>query len=149
MLFISATVPITTTLIGLNMKICSLTDQASNQVTQICQEHNVYAVSLNLKGGGCAGFEYEWSTVDTLEDVEPGSYTLGAIGGNLVIGPASLMFLAGTVVDYKRSIVGANFEITNPNAKSACGCGVSVEFDMDALNEPVVDKAEPLAYSVK
>jgi len=116
------------------MNICSLTEQANKQVTQICQEHEVYAVSLNLKGGGCAGFEYEWNTVDTIEDVEPGSYTLKALGGNLVIGPASLMFLAGTAIDYKRSIVGSNFEITNPNAKSSCGCGVSVEFDMNSLS---------------
>jgi Fe-S cluster assembly iron-binding protein IscA len=43
------------------------------------------------------------------------------------------MYLIGTQVDYKRSLVGSNFEISNPNAKSSCGCGVSVNFDMDNL----------------
>ena len=28
------------------------------------------------------------------------------------------------------------FEIVNPNAKSSCGCGVSVNFDMDKLSIP-------------
>jgi hypothetical protein len=32
-----------------------------------------------------------------------------------------------------KSLVGANFEIRNPNAHSSCGCGVSVNFDMDNL----------------
>ena len=31
----------------------------------ICSENNVYAVTLNMKGGGCAGFEYEWGTYAT------------------------------------------------------------------------------------
>ena len=39
-------------------------------------------------------------------------------------------------VDYVKSLVGANFEIRNPNAHSACGCGVSVNFDMDKLGIP-------------
>jgi iron-sulfur cluster assembly protein len=43
------------------------------------------------------------------------------------------MFLIGTEVDYVKSLVGANFEIRNPNAHSSCGCGVSVNFDMDNL----------------
>jgi Fe-S cluster assembly iron-binding protein IscA len=49
-----------------------------------------------------------------------------------------MMFLFGTEVDYVKSIVGANFEIRNPNAQSACGCGVSVNFDMDKLAEPAI-----------
>ena len=43
------------------------------------------------------------------------------------------MFLFGTEIDYIKSIIGANFEVRNPNAKSSCGCGISVNFDMDKL----------------
>ena len=44
------------------------------------------------------------------------------------------MFLAGTEVDYVKSFVGSTFEIRNPNAQSSCGCGVSINFDMEKLD---------------
>ena len=31
-------------------------------------------------------------------------------------------------------LVGATFEVKNPNAQSACGCGISVNFDVDKLD---------------
>ena len=115
------------------MTICTLTDSAKAQIDAICEDNECYAVTLNLKGGGCAGFEYDWGTIQSLDEVEANDYVICCDLGNLVIGAHSLMFLAGTELDYVKSIVGSNFEIRNPNAKSACGCGVSVNFDMDKL----------------
>jgi iron-sulfur cluster assembly accessory protein len=116
------------------MTTCTLSEQAKKQVTKLCQDHSIYAVSLNLKGGGCAGFEYDWGMIKEPSDVEYGSYILKSIGGNLVIGPQAVEFFEGTEIDYKQSIVGSSFEIKNPNAQSACGCGVSVNFDLDSLS---------------
>ena len=56
--------------------------------------------------------------------------------GNLVIGKESIMFLFNTELDYVSQIFGSNFEIRNPNAKSSCGCGVSVNFDFEKLKVP-------------
>lgn len=117
------------------MSICTLTESAKKQIDQICADNNCYAISLNIKGGGCAGFEYDWGMVTHPNELEPGDeiiYTDGA--GRFVIGMHSVMYLIGTQVDYVRSLVGSNFEITNPNAKSSCGCGVSVNFDFDDMN---------------
>ena len=47
----------------------------------------------------------------------------------------SVMYLFGTEVDYVKSIIGSSFEINNPNAQSACGCGVSVTFNLDKVEE--------------
>lgn len=115
------------------MDICKLTESAKTQINILCEDHGVYAISLNLKGGGCAGFEYDWGTVKNAEDVEKNDVTVNTGSGNFVIGASSLMFLIGTEVDYVKSLIGSNFEIRNPNAKSSCGCGVSVNFDMDRL----------------
>lgn len=116
------------------MSICTLTESAKSQIDQLCAENNCYAISLNLKGGGCAGFEYEWGTIDNPCDLESGDEVVHTDGeGKFVVGATSLMFLVGTEVDYVKSIVGSNFEIKNPNAKSSCGCGVSVNFDMDRI----------------
>ena len=116
------------------MTICTLTDTAKLQINTICEENAVYGVSLNLKGGGCAGFEYDWGTIATEADVEDKSTVIDAGNGKFIIGSTSLMFLFGTEVDYVKSIVGSNFEIRNPNSTSSCGCGVSVNFDVDKLS---------------
>lgn len=120
------------------MSICTLTEAAKTQIDRLCEENSCYAISLNIKGGGCAGFEYEWGTVDHPSDLEPGDEIVKTDNaGRFVVGATSSMFLIGTEVDYVKSLVGSNFEIRNPNAQSSCGCGVSVNFNMDLLNPAV------------
>lgn len=119
------------------MNVCTLTESAKQQINTLCSENKIYGISLNLKGGGCAGFEYDWGTVASEAEVEKGDVVVDAGAGKFVIGGSSLMFLIGTEVDYVRSLVGSNFEIRNPNAKSSCGCGVSVNFDFDNLDKNV------------
>ena len=121
------------------MKFCSLTDAAKQQIETICKENEVYAVTLNMKGGGCAGFEYEWGTYATPEDLKEDDEVFKTDNNcTFVIGAPSVMFLIGTTIDYKKDIMGSMFEIRNPNAQSSCGCGISVNFDMDKLSEPAV-----------
>jgi len=120
------------------MSICTLTEAAKQQIDKLCEENSCYAISLNLKGGGCAGFEYDWGTVESDSELESGDEVIETGGtGRFVVGVTSLMFLAGTEVDYVKSLVGSNFEIRNPNAQSSCGCGVSVNFNMDLINPAV------------
>lgn len=120
------------------MSICSLTENAKTQIDTVCKENSVIGVTLNIKGGGCAGFEYEWGTIDDARDIEEGDEIITTSQGNhFIIGVHSIMFMIGTVVDYKKDIMGSMFEILNPNAQSSCGCGVSVNFDMDKLDIPI------------
>lgn len=113
--------------------VCTLTQSAKMQINALCSDNEVFGISLNIKGGGCAGFEYDWGTVANEKDVQKLDTVLNTGNGNFVIGGTSLMFLIGTEVDYVKTLIGSNFEIRNPNAKSSCGCGVSVNFDMDKL----------------
>ena len=116
------------------MSILTLTSAAEKQIDLLSEENNCYGITLNIKGGGCAGFEYEWGTVETPEELEKDDEVVKTANGcAFVVGAHSLMFLIGTEVDYVKSLVGSNFEINNPNAQSSCGCGVSVNFDMDNL----------------
>lgn len=121
------------------MSFCTLTNAAKAQIDTICEENQVYAVTLNLKGGGCAGFEYEWGTYKSPEELKEDDEVFKTdTNCTFVIGSQSVMFLVGTVIDYKKDIIGSMFEIQNPNAKSSCGCGVSVNFDFDKLAEPAI-----------
>lgn len=121
------------------MNICTLTNSAKAQIDLLCKENNCYAISLNLKGGGCAGFEYDWGIITHPSDLSAGDEIISTDNaGRFVINSYSIMYLIGTEIDYVKSLVGANFEIRNPNAQSSCGCGVSVNFDMDSLSDYAV-----------
>ena len=114
------------------MSLITVTPSANRQVSKLCQEHDCYAITLNIKGGGCAGFEYEWGTAQA-DELEANDFVVECDTGSFVVGAHSLMFLAGSEIDYTKSIIGSTFEIKNPNAQSSCGCGVSVNFNMDTL----------------
>ena len=116
------------------MSIVTLTDTAKAQIDSICQENDSYAVSLNLKGGGCAGFEYDWTIVATEADLEENDIVIDSDTGKFVVGAIAVMYMAGTEIDYVKDIMGATFQVNNPNAQSACGCGISVNFDVDKLD---------------
>ena len=117
------------------MAICTLTPNAVDQINALCSDNSVYGVGLDLKGGGCAGFEYEWRLVEKVEDIKSTDEVISCDKGHLVIGMESVMYLFGSVIDYKKDIIGAMFDIKNPNAQSACGCGVSVNFDLDKVEQ--------------
>ena len=120
------------------MSIVTLTDTAKAQIDTICKDNDCYAVSLDLKGGGCAGFEYDWTTVATEADVEKHDVVMDSTTGKFVVGATAVMFMIGTEIDYVKDIMGATCEVNNPNAQSACGCGVSVNFDVDKLAIPAI-----------
>ncbi|MDU4157935.1 MAG: iron-sulfur cluster insertion protein ErpA [Klebsiella michiganensis] len=64
-----------------------------------------------ITGGGCSGFQY--------------GFTIEKQGVGLVVDPMSLQYLVGGAVDYTEGLEGSRFIVTNPNAKSTCGCGSS------------------------
>ena len=115
------------------------TDSAVAKMREVMQEHDKPYIRFGVKGGGCAGFEYEWGTYATPEEIQDDDTVFKTdTNCTFVIGGTSLMFLFGTEIDYKKDIIGSMFEINNPNAKSSCGCGVSVNFDVDKLAVPAI-----------
>ena len=95
-----------------------LTDDAYSHLKHLLKEHNKKFVRLQVKGGGCAGFEYEWSfeDEDNREDM--------IIDDILLIDRMNELYLRGMELDYKE-IWGSSFVFENPMAKSSCGCGTS------------------------
>ena len=106
----------------------TLTESAKAKIEEICKNNNAYAVTLNLVGGGCAGFQYDWGIAELKEDLDDDEELFDAGEGKLAVNIMSLAYMAGSEVNYVNDIMGSMFEINNPNAKSACGCGTSVTF---------------------
>jgi iron-sulfur cluster insertion protein len=112
------------------------TQSAAAKVWELIQEEDNYNLKLRVyvTGGGCSGFQYGFTfdevineddsvvsrKVTTEQDDEEG----GAVV-QLLVDPMSFQYLAGSEIDYKEDIEGAQFIIRNPNAKTTCGCGSS------------------------
>jgi iron-sulfur cluster assembly accessory protein len=79
-------------------------------------------VRLAVNAGGCSGFSYSFDLDDRRE---PDDRLFGEHGAGLVVDPASLDLLAGSVVEFEESLAGSAFRVSNPNATSGCGCGTS------------------------
>ena len=106
------------------MSLFTLTDNAKEQISHLCQEHDTHAVRLSVKGGGCAGFQYEWGFANK-DQIEKTDEVTAVDKGNFVVDSMSVMYVAGTEIDYVREAFGSQFVIRNPNATSSCGCGES------------------------
>jgi iron-sulfur cluster insertion protein len=77
---------------------------------------------ITVSGGGCSGFQYEFKLDDQLNDDD---LTFERDGSVLVTDETSLDLIAGSEVDFVEDLMGAYFQVRNPNATSSCGCGTS------------------------
>ena len=100
------------------------TDAAARKVGELIREEGNAALKLRVfvSGGGCSGFQYGF-TFD--ENEEEGDTCIQNQGVKLLVDPTSIQYLAGSEIDYKEDLEGAQFVIRNPNATTTCGCGSS------------------------
>ena len=100
-------------------KKIDFTDRAKEQIEKIINEDQLKKFfRISVKGGGCSGFKYDFSFDDKTNNED-------IIFGKAVIDEASLNIIAGSIVDFKKEMIGESFVINNPKALSSCGCGLS------------------------
>ncbi|MEZ5924935.1 MAG: iron-sulfur cluster assembly accessory protein [Hyphomicrobiaceae bacterium] len=106
-------------------KVMTLTDAAAERLKAIIAGRSSATAGLRVgvKNGGCAGMEY---TMDWVEAVDPLDERLEDKGVTLLIDKKAVLFLLGTVMDYRVETLKSGFVFENPNQTSACGCGESV-----------------------
>ena len=100
-------------------KKIEFTDRAKKQIEKIVSGDQIkkfFRISVN--GGGCSGFKYDFSFDNKInkEDI---------LFGKAIIDNTSLDIISGSIVDFKKEMIGESFVITNPKASSSCGCGLS------------------------
>jgi iron-sulfur cluster assembly accessory protein len=101
-----------------------ITALAASKVNEIREAEAIepnLGLRLRVVGGGCAGFSYDLY----FDEVTEVDRQFEVNGVNVVVDEMSLMYLAGTEVDYVEGLQGAGFKFQNPNVKSTCGCGSS------------------------
>lgn len=77
---------------------------------------------IAVSGGGCSGFQYGISFDDRKNDDD---FVFERDGIAVIVDDTSLDLLNGAELDFVEDLMGASFQIRNPNAASSCGCGNS------------------------
>lgn len=101
-----------------------LTDKAAEKLNQFLSGHeqaDEAGLRVAVKGGGCSGFQYALA----LDERRDGDQVFEDRGIRVIVDPGSLRYVDGSEVDYTESLMGAGFEVKNPNVVAACGCGSS------------------------
>ena len=101
------------------IKEIKFTDKALKQIDVLLSKKNKGSFfRIAIKGGGCSGFQYEFTFDNNLTDDD-------FQHENILIDKTSANLLKGSQIDFVSELIGDQFKISNPQSKSSCGCGVS------------------------
>lgn len=102
----------------------NLTASAAKRVAELKLQENMANSFLRLavSGGGCSGFQYGFS-FDQAKNADDLVFERDGVA--LVIDEVSLELVKGAEIDFVEDMMGAAFQVRNPNAVSSCGCGSS------------------------
>lgn len=102
----------------------SLTPSAEARIAELMGKapDGAIGVKLSTPRRGCSGLAYsvDYVTTETKFDEK-----IVTPGGVFYIDGASVLYLIGSVMDWREDDFSAGFVFENPNAKGACGCGES------------------------
>jgi iron-sulfur cluster insertion protein len=98
----------------------TLTESAKKQIDEILMDDvSMKYVRAFISGGGCSGFNYGFTLEEDKEEDD-------LIIDNLIVDAMSMQYFDNATIDYTSDkLKGSQFVISNPNAKSTCGCGSS------------------------
>lgn len=79
-------------------------------------------VRVGVKSGGCSGLSYELKFDKSQTE---GDKLFEDNQVKIVVDKKSVLYLAGTILEYSGGLNGKGFVFNNPNAQRTCGCGES------------------------
>ena len=79
-------------------------------------------VRVGVKSGGCSGLSYDLN-FDKKQLDDDSLFEDNSV--RIVVDKKSLLYLAGTTLEYSGGLNGKGFVFNNPNANRTCGCGES------------------------
>ena len=102
----------------------NLTERAEARVAELMSKapEGAIGVKLSTPRRGCSGLAY---SVDYVTEENAFDEKIETPGGVFYVDGASILYLIGSVMDWREDDFAAGFVFDNPNAKGACGCGES------------------------
>jgi iron-sulfur cluster assembly protein len=108
----------------------NVTEKAASEVKRIIQDgvsngsmpEKVY-LRLRVVGGGCSGFQHKLDLDPQVNEKLDEVFEFHGVP--VVVDKRSLVYLESAEVDFHDDLNKRGFSISNPSAKSTCGCGSS------------------------
>lgn len=103
----------------------TVSEIARNKIVELRQKDGLaadYAIRVAVEGGGCSGLMYDLQ-FDAAQ--QPTDHVVEDKGIKILVDRKSLLYLAGTELDFSDGLNGKGFQFKNPNASRTCGCGES------------------------
>jgi iron-sulfur cluster assembly protein len=101
----------------------TLTSSAATRVQSFIQSRGKgIGLRLGVKTSGCSGMAY---TIEFADEAASEDLIFDSHGVQVLVDPASLVYLDGTELDFAREGLNEGFKFNNPNAVASCGCGES------------------------
>jgi iron-sulfur cluster assembly protein len=103
-----------------------VSESAKRRITALMAEDGFDAlqdyVRVGVKSGGCSGLSYELKFDKSQME---GDRLIEDNDVKIVVDKKSVLYLAGTILEYSGGLNGKGFVFNNPNAQRTCGCGES------------------------
>jgi|TARA_Y100001938_G_scaffold127121_1_gene179684 iron-sulfur cluster assembly accessory protein len=122
--------------------ILEITDEAILKLLEKKEKEQFNYIRLGITGGGCAGFEYIF---DSVSDKDDNDIVVDFGKLQFVIDKVSLPYINGMTLDYVKEGLNEVFKFKNPKEQSSCGCGVSINFDLEQVK---VDESKIFAIEL-
>ena len=103
----------------------AVTEKAKDKIIELRQKEGLtenFAIRVAVQGGGCSGLMYDLQ-FDVAQ--QPNDHIVEDKGIKIYVDKKSLLYLAGTELDFSDGLNGKGFQFRNPNATRTCGCGES------------------------
>ena len=122
------------------MEMIEITNEAITKILEKQRKEKFDAIRLGITGGGCAGFEYIFDSCNDIVDDSLIRLDYGKFA--VIIDKISIPYLVGMTLDYQKEGLNEVFKFINPKETSSCGCGVSINFDLQKVNEDKIFAVE-------
>jgi iron-sulfur cluster insertion protein len=103
-----------------------LTEKAASEVKRIVSEQAAPTplyLRVRVVGGGCSGFQHKLDLDETVNEKLDETFEIHGV--NVVVDKRSALYLDGVTVDFIDDLNKRGFSVSNPSAKTTCGCGSS------------------------
>ena len=103
----------------------TVSDKAKERIIELKKEERreeQEKIRVSVKGGGCSGLMYELGFDAQVVDTD---HVFEDKGVKILVDRKSLLYLAGTTLEFSDGLNGKGFQFVNPNASRTCGCGES------------------------
>ncbi len=101
----------------------TVSDTAAKRISEIiAREPQNTMLRVSVEGGGCSGFQYKFDLVQARDNDDMAIEKAGVV---VLVDPISVEYMQGSVIDFVDDLIGAAFQVRNPNATAGCGCGTS------------------------